>query len=104
MVVYKLDRISRSLRDFMDLSRIFEEHNVSLVSVTQKFDTSTSMGRMMLNMLNMLMTFAQFEREMTADRIRDKMAATRKKGMWRVARGSDPNGVVRVVGLCEIMV
>lgn len=79
VVVYKLDRISRSLRDFMDLSRIFEDHNVSLVSVTQKFDTSTSMGRMMLNML---MTFAQFEREMTADRIRDKMEATRKKGMW----------------------
>lgn len=84
MVVYKLDRISRSLRDFMDLSRIFEEHNVSLVSVTQKFDTSTSMGRMMLNML---MTFAQFEREMTADRIRDKMAATRKKGMWTGGEG-----------------
>ena len=79
VVVYKMDRISRSLADFMELTKLFEQHKVSVVSVTQKFDTSTSMGRMMLNML---MTFAQFEREMTSDRIRDKMAATRKKGMW----------------------
>ena len=79
VVVYKMDRISRSLADFMELTKLFEQYKVSIVSVTQKFDTSTSMGRMMLNML---MTFAQFEREMTSDRIRDKMAATRKKGMW----------------------
>lgn len=79
VVVYKIDRLSRSLCDFTDLSKIFEEHGVSFVSVTQQIDTSNAAGRMMLNIL---MSFAQFEREMTADRIRDKIYATRKKGMW----------------------
>ena len=79
VVVYKIDRLSRSLCDFTDLSKLFEEHGVSFVSVTQQIDTSNAAGRMMLNIL---MSFAQFEREMTADRIRDKIYATRKKGMW----------------------
>lgn len=79
VVVYKIDRLSRSLGDFTDLSKIFERHNVSFVSVTQQIDTSNAAGRMMLNIL---MSFAQFEREMTADRIRDKIYATRKKGLW----------------------
>ena len=79
VVVYKLDRISRSLRDFTELDGIFSRHGASMVSVTQQIDTSTSMGRMILNLL---MSFAQFEREMTSDRVRDKMAASRKKGIW----------------------
>lgn len=79
VVVYKIDRLSRSLCDFTDLSKLFEEHGVSFVSVTQQIDTSNAAGRMMLNIL---MSFAQFEREMTSDRIRDKIYATRKKGLW----------------------
>ncbi len=79
VVVYKLDRISRSLRDFTELDGIFSRHGASMVSVTQQIDTSSSMGRMIVNLL---MSFAQFEREMTSDRLRDKMAASRKKGIW----------------------
>ena len=79
VVVYKLDRISRSLRDFTELDGIFSRHGASMVSVTQQIDTSTSMGRMIVNLL---MSFAQFEREITSDRVKDKMAASRKKGMW----------------------
>lgn len=79
VVVYKIDRLSRSLCDFTDLSRLFEKNNVSFVSVTQQIDTSNAAGRMMLNIL---MSFSQFEREMTADRIRDKISATKRKGMW----------------------
>ena len=79
VVVYKIDRLSRSLGDFTDLSKLFDRHNVSFVSVTQQIDTSNAAGRMMLNIL---MSFAQFEREMTSDRIRDKIYATRKKGLW----------------------
>ncbi len=79
VVVYKIDRLSRSLCDFTDLSRTFERHGVSFVSVTQQIDTSCPAGRMLLNIL---MTFAQFEREMTSDRIKDKMLATRRRGMW----------------------
>ncbi len=79
VVVYKIDRLSRSLCDFTDLSRTFERHGVSFVSVTQQIDTSSPAGRMVLNVL---MTFAQFEREMTSDRIKDKMLATRRRGMW----------------------
>ena len=79
IVVYKIDRLSRSLCDFADLSRSFEKWNVAFVSVTQEINTHTSAGRMMLNIL---MTFAQFEREMIATRVKDKMAATRKKGKW----------------------
>ena len=79
IVVYKIDRLSRSLCDFADLSRSFEKWNVAFVSVTQEINTHTSAGRMMLNIL---MTFAQFEREMISSRIKDKMSATRKKGKW----------------------
>ena len=79
VVVYKIDRISRSLADFAKLVELFERHNVTCVSITQNFSTTTSMGRMTLNML---LTFAQYEREVTAERIRDKFAASRAKGMW----------------------
>ena len=79
IVIYKIDRLSRSLCDFADLSRFFEKWNVAFVSVTQEINTQTSAGRMMLNIL---MTFAQFEREMISSRIKDKMSATRKKGKW----------------------
>ena len=87
IVIYKIDRLSRSLCDFADLSRFFEKWNVAFVSVTQEINTQTSAGRMMLNIL---MTFAQFEREMISSRIKDKMAATRKKGKW--VGGSVPFG------------
>lgn len=89
VVVYKIDRLSRSLCDFTDLSKLFERHDVSFVSVTQQIDTSNAAGRMMLNIL---MSFAQFEREMTADRIRDKIYASRKRGMW--TGGPTPYGYV----------
>ena len=79
VVVYKIDRISRSLADFCELTKIFKQANVSLVSITQQIDTSTSMGRMIVHLL---VSFGQFEREIDSDRIRDKMAAMRKKGMW----------------------
>ncbi len=79
VVVYKVDRLSRSLLDFARILRTFEKHNVSFVSVTQQFNTATSMGRLMLNIL---LSFAQFEREMISERTRDKMAAVRRKGKW----------------------
>lgn len=79
VLVYKIDRLSRSLFDFADLLTEFEKHHVSFVSTTQLIDTSTPMGRMMLGIL---MTFAQYEREVITERIRDKIAATKKKGMW----------------------
>jgi site-specific DNA recombinase len=79
VVVYKIDRISRSLTDFAKLVDVFERHNVTFVSVTQQFNTTTSMGRLTLNIL---LSFAQFEREVIGERIRDKFAASRKKGMW----------------------
>lgn len=79
VVVYKIDRLSRSLLDFTDLFRVFEDHHVSFVSVTQQIDTSTATGRMMLNIL---MSFAQFEREMDSDRIRDKVYSQKKNGFW----------------------
>jgi site-specific DNA recombinase len=78
-VVYKVDRLTRSLADFAKLIELFETHGVSFVSVTQQFNTTTSMGRLMLNVL---LSFAQFEREVTGERIRDKIAASKKKGMW----------------------
>lgn len=89
VVVYKVDRLSRSLADFARLVELFEEHQVSFVSVTQHFNTSSSMGRLTLNVL---LSFAQFEREVTGERIRDKIAASKKKGMWmggRVPLGYD---------------
>jgi DNA invertase Pin-like site-specific DNA recombinase len=79
IVVYKVDRLSRSLTDFARIVELFERHNVSFVSVTQQFNTTTSMGRLTLNVL---LSFAQFEREVIGERIRDKFAASRRKGMW----------------------
>jgi len=79
VVVYKVDRLSRSLLDFARLMDIFEKYHVSFVSVTQQFNTGTSMGRLVLNVL---LSFAQFEREIISERIRDKMDATRPKGKW----------------------
>ncbi len=79
VVVYKVDRLSRSLSDFVKMVEIFDDRGVSFVSVTQQFNTTTSMGRLTLNML---LSFAQFEREVTGERIRDKIAASKRKGMW----------------------
>jgi len=92
VVVYKVDRLSRSLADFAKIVEAFDAHGVSFVSVTQQFNTTTSMGRLTLNML---LSFAQFEREVTGERIRDKIAASKKKGMWMggfVPLGYEPNG------------
>ncbi len=106
VVVYKVDRLSRSLNDFARLMQVFDEHRVSFVSVTQQFNTTTSMGRLTLNML---LSFAQFEREVTGERIRDKIAATMRRGIFTVGRPpfgyrrpvpSDPdpgNRVIRIV-------
>ena len=79
VVVYKVDRLTRSLADFAKIVEVFDEHGVSFVSVTQQFNTTTSMGRLTLNVL---LSFAQFEREVTGERIRDKIAASKQKGMW----------------------
>jgi len=79
IVVYKIDRLTRALSDFVKMVEIFDAHEVSFVSVTQAFNTTTSMGRLTLNVL---LSFAQFEREVTGERIRDKIAASKKKGMW----------------------
>lgn len=79
IVVYKVDRLTRSLTDFARMVELFDSHNVSFVSVTQQFNTTSSMGRLTLNVL---LSFAQFEREVTGERIRDKIAASKKKGMW----------------------
>jgi site-specific DNA recombinase len=79
IVVYKVDRLTRSLADFAKLVEIFDARGVSFVSVTQQFSTTTSMGRLTLNVL---LSFAQFEREVTSERIRDKIAASKRKGLW----------------------
>nr|WP_245321401.1 recombinase family protein [Bradyrhizobium sp. NAS96.2] len=79
IVVYKIDRLSRSMLDFLQLAELFEQHGVTFVSVTQSFNTKDAMGRMALNIL---ITFAQFEREVIGERIRDKVAASRKRGKW----------------------
>jgi site-specific DNA recombinase len=79
IVVYKVDRLTRSLADFAKLVELFDQHAVSFVSVTQQFNTTTSMGRLTLNVL---LSFAQFEREVTSERIRDKIAASKRKGLW----------------------
>src|SRR6516165_7698493 len=79
VVVYKVDRLTRSLSDFAKIVDIFDRHAVSFVSVTQQFNTTSSMGRLTLTIL---LSFAQFEREVTGERIRDKIAASKKKGMW----------------------
>lgn len=87
VIVYKVDRLSRSIVDFGELSKKFDTWAVGFVSVTQEINTSTSSGRMMLNIL---MTFAQYEREVIAERVRDKMSASRKRGQW--GGGTPPYG------------
>jgi site-specific DNA recombinase len=92
IVVYKVDRLTRSLSDFAKLVELFDKHNVSFVSVTQQFNTTTSMGRLTLNVL---LSFAQFEREVTSERIRDKISASKRKGLWvggMVPLGYDTKG------------
>ena len=79
IVVYKVDRLTRSLADFAKLVDLFDQHGVSFVSVTQQFNTTTSMGRLTRNVL---LSFAQFEREVTSELIRDKIAASKRKGLW----------------------
>ena len=91
IVVYKVDRLTRSLADFAKLVEAFDAHGVAFVSVTQSFNTTTSMGRLTLNVL---LSFAQFEREVTGERIRDKIAASKKKGLWM-------GGVVPLGYRCE---
>src|SRR5690348_5552561 len=87
VVIYKVDRLTRSLADFAKLVEIFDAQGVSFVSITQHFNTTTSLGRLTLNML---LSFAQFEREVTGERIRDKTAASKRKAMWM--GGSVPVG------------
>jgi DNA invertase Pin-like site-specific DNA recombinase len=92
IVVYKVDRLTRSLADFAKIVEVLDAHGASFVSVTQQFNTTTSMGRLTLNML---LSFAQFEREVTGERIRDKIAASKRKGLWMggpVPLGYEPNG------------
>jgi site-specific DNA recombinase len=79
VLVYKVDRLTRSLADFAKLIELFDSHRVSFVSVTQSFNTSSSMGRLTLNVL---LSFAQFERELIGERVRDKIAASKRKGLW----------------------
>ena len=91
IVVYKVDRLTRSLADFAKLVELFDQHSVSFVSVTQSFNTTNSMGRLTLNVL---LSFAQFEREVIGERVRDKIAASKKKGIW--VGGSVPMGYAAV--------
>jgi DNA invertase Pin-like site-specific DNA recombinase len=101
VLVYKVDRLTRSLTDFAKLVELFEAHGVSFVSVTQQFNTTTSMGRLTLNVL---LSFAQFEREVAGERIRDKFAASRRKGMWmggNIPLGYDVVGRRLVVNAAE---
>ena len=90
IVVYKIDRLTRSLMDFSKIVEVLDKYNASFVSITQHFNTTTSMGRLTLNML---LSFAQFEREVTGERIRDKISASKKKGMWM--GGKPPLGYYR---------
>ncbi|CAG4885111.1 protein of unknown function [Georgfuchsia toluolica] len=85
IVVYKIDRLTRALSDFAKMVEVFDAYNASFVAVTQHFNTTTSMGRLTLNVL---LSFAQFEREVTGERIRDKIAASKKKGMWMGGGGT----------------
>ncbi len=93
VLVYKIDRLTRSLADFAKMVELFDAHDVSFVSVTQQFNTTSSMGRLTLNVL---LSFAQFEREVTGERIRDKIAASKRKGLWM--GGLAPVGYVPGVG------
>jgi DNA invertase Pin-like site-specific DNA recombinase len=104
IVVYKIDRLTRSLADFAKMVDVFDAKGVSFVSVTQQFNTTTSMGRLTLNVL---LSFAQFEREVTAERIRDKIAASRRKGLWMGGApplGYDVKGKKLVVNEAEAQV
>src|SRR6201981_2688421 len=101
VIVYKVDRLTRSLADFARLVEIFAAEDVSFVSVTQQFNTTSSMGRLTLNVL---LSFAQFEREVTGERIRDKIAASKKKGMWmggNVPLGYDADARALVINPAE---
>jgi site-specific DNA recombinase len=103
VVVYKVDRLSRSLLDFARMMEVFDQHNVAFVSVTQQINSVTSMGRLMLNVL---LSFAQFEREIIGERTRDKIAATRRKGKWAgghpiLGYDIDPHGLRLVVNDIE---
>src|ERR1700724_921887 len=98
IVVYKVDRLTRSLADFAKLVELFDKHTVSFVSVTQQFNTTTSMGRLTLNVL---LSFAQFEREVTSERIRDKITASKRKGLW--VGGPLPLGYERKEGKIAIV-
>src|ERR1700757_4749863 len=101
VVVYKVDRLTRSLADFARLVELFDAQGVSFVSVTQQFNTTSSMGRLTLNVL---LSFAQFEREVTGERIRDKIAPSKKKGMWmggNVPLGYDASGRTLVINPAE---
>jgi DNA invertase Pin-like site-specific DNA recombinase len=101
VVVYKIDRLSRSLMDFSRLVEVFDKHGVTFISITQSFNTTTSMGRLTLNIL---LSFAQFEREVTGERIRDKFAASRAKGMWMggfVPMGYDVEGRKLIINEVE---
>jgi DNA invertase Pin-like site-specific DNA recombinase len=91
IVVYKVDRLTRSLADFAKLVELFDRHSVSFVSVTQSFNTTSSMGRLTLNVL---LSFAQFEREVIGERVRDKIAASKRKGIW--VGGSVPLGYTSI--------
>ena len=101
IIVYKIDRLTRSLADFSKIVDTLDAADTSFVSVTQSFNTATSMGRLTLNML---LSFAQFEREVTAERIRDKIAASKRKGLWmggNVPLGYDPNGRTLTINEAE---
>jgi DNA invertase Pin-like site-specific DNA recombinase len=99
VVVYKVDRLSRSLLDFARMIETFDKARVSFVSVTQQFNTATSMGRLILNVL---LSFTQFEREIISERPRDKMAATRRKGKWSgVCRCSVTTSIRKAIAWCS---
>src|SRR5262252_6687000 len=98
IVVYKVDRLTRSLADFAKLVELFDAHNVSFVSVTQAFNTTSSMGRLTLNVL---LSFAQFEREVIGERVRDKIAASKRKGLW--VGGPIPLGYRSVAKTLEVV-
>jgi site-specific DNA recombinase len=94
VVVYKVDRLTRSLMDFAKIIELFDRHRVSFVAVTQQFNTTTSMGRLTLNIL---LSFAQFEREVIGERVRDKIAASKQKGLWMGGRA--PLGYPRTISI-----
>jgi site-specific DNA recombinase len=101
VVVYKIDRLSRSLADFARMVEVFDRCGVSFSAVTQQINSATSMGRLMLNVL---LSFAQFEREVTGERIRDKIAASKRKGMWMggpLPLGYDVRDRMLVINECE---